>query len=70
MKWLQIVESHDGLVECWLSISTVGSNSKWFPWRVQRTHREYRVPKTVFYGILYSWRNDSTLLIHLLGGAT
>ena len=27
-------------VECWLSINTVGMNSKWFPWPVARAHGE------------------------------
>ena len=27
-------------VECWLSIHTVGMNSKWFPWPVARAHGE------------------------------
>ena len=27
--------------ECWLSIYTVGINSKWFPWPVERAHRVY-----------------------------
>ena len=58
--------------ECWLSICTVGINSKWFPcpWTVQRAHGEHRVPETLFYEVLYSWRNDDALLIHSLGGAT
>ena len=30
----------------------------------------YPVPKTLFYDVLYSWRNDGALLIHSLGGAT
>ena len=37
-------------VECWLSIDTVGINSKWFPWSVARAHGEqFFSPKILFY---------------------
>ena len=32
-------------VECWLSIDTVGKNSKWFPWHVTPAHGEQFFPK-------------------------
>jgi len=71
-KWLQIAESHDGL----MNLQNVDfpfvpmESTQWFPWPAQRTHGEHPVPNTLFYDVLYSWRNDGALLIHSLGGAT
>ena len=38
-------------VECWLSIDTVGMNSKWFPWHVTPAHGEQFFPKNTLYDV-------------------
>ena len=46
-KRLQILQSWQvgTPVQCWLSIDTVGMNSKWFPWHVTPAHGEQFFPQ-------------------------